>query len=133
MFRALIVSALCSIALTTSAVAQTAEWGQVGGWKIRVDRTLGNGGCFAFQSYEDGSVIRLGFNPERKTIYFLLGNGPLPASLFVSRLCFHVSNDAGRIAHCAGPRFAYLTQKLDLGSGRYPAYPFVRLNRHHTS
>jgi hypothetical protein len=74
MFRALIVSALCWIALTTSASAQTADWGQVGGWKIRVDRTLGNGGCFAFQSYEDGSVIRLGFNPERKTIYFLLGN-----------------------------------------------------------
>jgi hypothetical protein len=133
MTRALATHAPGGVRTNNAVHWRTAEWGQVGGWKIRVDRTLGNGGCFAFQSYEDGSVIRLGFNPERKTIYFLLGNGPLPASLFVSRLCFHVSNDAGRIAHCAGPRFAYLAQRLDLGSGRYPVYPFVRLNRHHTS
>ena len=73
MFRALVISLSCLMALTASATAQTADWGQVGGWKIRVDRTLGDG-CFAFQSYEDGSVIRLGFNPERKTIYFVLGN-----------------------------------------------------------
>jgi hypothetical protein len=64
---------LCWSALAASAVAQTAEWSQVGGWKIRVDRTIGNG-CFAYQTYDDGSVIRLGFNPESKTIYFLLGN-----------------------------------------------------------
>ena len=74
MFRALAFAALCWSALATSAVAQnTAEWGQVGGWKIRVDRTIGNG-CFAYQTYQDGSLIRLGFNPESKTIYFLLGN-----------------------------------------------------------
>jgi len=73
MFRALAFAALCWSALTASAIAQTAEWSQVGGWKIRVDRTIGNG-CFAFQTYDDGSVVRIGFNPERKTIYFLLGN-----------------------------------------------------------
>ena len=73
MFRALASAALCWSALTATAVAQTAEWSQIGGWKIRVDRTIGNG-CFAFQTYEDGSPIRLGFNPESKTIYFVLGN-----------------------------------------------------------
>ena len=74
MFRAIALAALGWSALTASAVAQnTAEWSQVGGWKIRVDRTIGNG-CFAYQTYDDGSVIRLGFNPETKTIYFVLGN-----------------------------------------------------------
>src|SRR5262249_20347197 len=69
-----VASALCWIALAASATAQTtAEWSQVGGWAIRVDRSLGNG-CFAVQTYEDGSIIRLGFDPNRRTIDFLLGN-----------------------------------------------------------
>jgi hypothetical protein len=74
MIRALIVFMVCWLATGFSAVAQqTAKWGQIGGWDIRVDRSLGNG-CFALQQYEDGTIIRLGFDAKRKTIYFMLGN-----------------------------------------------------------
>src|SRR5262245_46170612 len=52
---------------------ETAKWGQVGGWNIRVDQSLGHGG-FASQIYEDNTTIRLGFDIKKKTIYFMLGN-----------------------------------------------------------
>lgn len=52
----------------------TAAWGTVGGWQIRVDRSIGDG-CFALQGYGDGSVLRLGFDMTRKAIYLVVGNG----------------------------------------------------------
>ena len=51
----------------------TAAWSQVGGWQIRVDRSIGDG-CFALQGYRDGSVLRLGFDMTRKAIYLVVGN-----------------------------------------------------------
>src|SRR5262249_20602608 len=52
---------------------ETGKWGKVGGWEVRVDQSLGHG-CFAMQLYEDGTVIRVGFNISTRTIYFTLGN-----------------------------------------------------------
>jgi len=52
---------------------KTAKWGQVEGWRIAVDRSVGNG-CFASQQYEDGTSIRIGFDLQKKSIYFMLGN-----------------------------------------------------------
>jgi len=48
-------------------------WGQVGGWNIRVDPTFGNG-CFATQSYEDGTGIRLGIDANSQSLYIMLAN-----------------------------------------------------------
>jgi hypothetical protein len=45
----------------------------VGGWEIRVDRTLDNG-CFIFGSFEAGSILRVGFDPAAETGYVILGN-----------------------------------------------------------
>ena len=55
-------------------LAQTApKWAQVGGWEIRVDKSVGNG-CFAMQRYEDGTVVRIGVNVGQKSVYLLFLN-----------------------------------------------------------
>ena len=74
MMRGFAIAALGSMLLSGAAIAQdAAKWGQVGGWAIRVDRSVGNG-CFALQVYDNGTIIRLGFNMDRKAIYLMLGN-----------------------------------------------------------
>jgi hypothetical protein len=72
-----VAAALTALALLAPppAVAEetnTATWGTVGGWQIRVDRSIGNG-CFAAQAYSDGTVVRLGFDMNRKVIYLVFG------------------------------------------------------------
>lgn len=52
---------------------ETAKWGEVGGWQIRVDRSVGDG-CYAHQTYEDGTALRLGFDMKKGSIYFMLSN-----------------------------------------------------------
>lgn len=67
-----------TLALLASAPAvlaeetNTAHWGTVGGWQIRVDRSIGDG-CFAAQAYTDGTVVRLGFDMNRQVIYLVFG------------------------------------------------------------
>jgi hypothetical protein len=63
---------LCLLVDDASA-QQTAAWGTVAGWEIRVDRSIGDG-CYAYQPYEDGTTVRMGFDNEKKTIYLVLGN-----------------------------------------------------------
>jgi hypothetical protein len=62
----------CSSAAPVAA-QETAHWGQVGGWEIRVDRTVGNG-CFAYQVYERGTIVRIGLDMNRNQVYFFFGN-----------------------------------------------------------
>lgn len=50
-----------------------AKWGKVGGWEIRVDRSLGDG-CFAVQSFERGTVVRIGFDVKNQKIYVFFGH-----------------------------------------------------------
>lgn len=74
--RIFLLSVLLAGAFAGSAASQdngTAKWGQVGGWQIRVDRTIGNG-CFAVQGYEDGTWLRIGIDAKNRGIYFVLGN-----------------------------------------------------------
>lgn len=49
------------------------KWGDVGGWAIHVDRSVGNG-CFAMQVYDDNTVVRIGVDVEKKSIYLLFAN-----------------------------------------------------------
>jgi hypothetical protein len=46
----------------------TVKWGQVGGWAIMVDRTIGDG-CFAMQVFERGTVVRIGFDMRNRHVY----------------------------------------------------------------
>ncbi|MBS0523225.1 MAG: hypothetical protein JSS04_06270 [Proteobacteria bacterium] len=63
-----------AVALPGTTLAQgTASWGQVGGWKILVDRSVGDG-CFAFQPYEDGTIVRIGVDRNHQAVYLLFGN-----------------------------------------------------------
>jgi hypothetical protein len=48
-------------------------YAEVGGWQVRVDPGMGNG-CFVSQYAADGTGIRLGIDPERHTLYLMVGN-----------------------------------------------------------
>jgi len=62
MFKTSIASLAVAAALSTTAFAQQLEpWGTAGGWDIMIDPSLGNG-CLIQAEYQDGSVIRIGFD-----------------------------------------------------------------------
>lgn len=66
----------CLAALLLSGPASAKDeplFRQVGNWDIRVDTTLGNG-CFAYASWKDGSVFRVGINMEDENLLILMGN-----------------------------------------------------------
>jgi len=49
-------------AVAVSAGAQELEqWGTAGGWDVMIDPSLGNG-CLIQAAYNDGSVVRIGFD-----------------------------------------------------------------------
>lgn len=66
---------LAVILATAARASDTIPWtpSNVRGWDILVDRTLKNG-CFIITTFEDGTVLRLGFNRERQTAYIMVGN-----------------------------------------------------------
>ncbi len=69
-------SALFSLLMAPDAWSESGEtirWGKVGGWYIRVDRTVGDG-CFAMQVFERGTVVRIGFDVASRTIYLVFGH-----------------------------------------------------------
>lgn len=67
-----VLAATLVTATATAALAQTLEpWGQAGGWDILVDPSLGNG-CLIQAEFQDGSVVRIGFDRTR-------GNGYITA------------------------------------------------------
>jgi hypothetical protein len=69
-----VAAALLAMAANPAASQdQVAKWGQVGGWQISVDRTVGDG-CFAVQVFERGSIVRIGFDVEQQKIYVLFGH-----------------------------------------------------------
>lgn len=50
--------------LMTAGVAcaqELEQWGTAGGWDVMIDPTLGNG-CLIQAEYNDGSVVRIGFD-----------------------------------------------------------------------
>jgi hypothetical protein len=70
-------AALCLLALAipsaSLAESETAKWGQVGGWVIRVDRSVGDG-CFAVQVFERGTIVRIGLDITSKRVYLFIGH-----------------------------------------------------------
>ncbi len=76
MFKKICAALVAAFVVGSPAVVwaqSTVKWGQVGGWDIRVDRSVGNG-CFAMQGYQDGTVLRIGFNMNAGSFYFTVGN-----------------------------------------------------------
>lgn len=79
-------AAIVALLVSTGAAGaqETAQWSKVGGWSIRIDRTIGNG-CYAYQTYEEGTSIRVGFDLSKQSIYMILGN-PVWRSLEVGKV-----------------------------------------------
>lgn len=64
------------VALAGGAQAQeTTPWGDgdVNGWSIGIDHTIG-GGCFIYTLYEGDTSARIGFDPGSRGFYFLVGD-----------------------------------------------------------
>ena len=52
-----------------AAVAQDLEhWGEAGGWDVLIDPSLGDG-CLIQAEYEDGSLVRIGFDRDAEAGY----------------------------------------------------------------
>jgi hypothetical protein len=74
--RICLLSALLTATLAGPAASEgteTVKWGEAGGWHIRVDRTLDDG-CFAQQSYQDGTSLLIGLDVKNQAIYLVIGN-----------------------------------------------------------
>jgi len=66
--------AFAGLALTTPLAAQElASWDQVAGWDVMVDPSLGNG-CLIQAAYQDGSVVRIGFDQINESGYITAFN-----------------------------------------------------------
>lgn len=48
-------------------------WKSVGNWEISIDPTVRNG-CYALASWNGGTVLRIGMNPQEDNFYMLIGN-----------------------------------------------------------
>jgi hypothetical protein len=60
---------LVALAFSVPVAAQDLEyWGEAGGWDVMVDPTLGDG-CLIQAEYEDGSVVRIGFDRTKDVGY----------------------------------------------------------------
>ncbi|WP_100220852.1 hypothetical protein [Agrobacterium albertimagni] len=70
-----IVSVAVLLAATPAFPTDAIPWKEVGGWVVMMDPTLGNA-CYVSTIYEDGTVLRLGFNftGSQGAIYIALGN-----------------------------------------------------------
>lgn len=66
--------ALGLLLVSTSAFAQSLEpYGSVGGWDVMIDPSLGNG-CLIQAAYQDGSVVRIGFDRTQGNGYVTVFN-----------------------------------------------------------
>jgi hypothetical protein len=58
----LVVAGFAASTIATPVSAQSLEsWGEVAGWEVMIDPTLGDG-CLIQAAYQDGSVVRIGFD-----------------------------------------------------------------------
>lgn len=65
----LLKTLLCAVLLPGAALAQQLEqWGTAGGWDVMIDPTLGDG-CLIQAAYDDGSVVRIGFDRNQGSGY----------------------------------------------------------------
>ena len=72
MRRSAFLAVVASFALSAPVLSQSlVHWGDVAGWEVMVDPTLGNG-CLIQSEFTDGSIVRIGLDAAE-------GNGYLTA------------------------------------------------------
>ena len=68
---------ILGMAITLAGAPAAAQdpnfWKKVGDWEISIDPTIQNG-CYAVGTWDGGTVLRIGLNPEEDNFYFLIGN-----------------------------------------------------------
>ena len=71
MLRTLLVSA--ALAASPVAAQEAVFWKSVGNWDVSIDTTISNG-CYAIATWNGGTVLRIGLNPQEENFYLLVGN-----------------------------------------------------------
>ena len=63
------ICAVAAVLMAGTADAQSLEqWGHVEGWDVMIDPSLGNG-CLIQAAYQDGSLVRIGFDRNQGNGY----------------------------------------------------------------
>ncbi len=73
MFKQLTLALGLSLVAAIPVAAQNQMWGTVGNWEIAIDPEIDNG-CYAITSWNGGTSMRIGRNPQSQNFYFLIGN-----------------------------------------------------------
>ncbi len=67
--KATLLGGILGMSLALPTVSQELEvWGTAGGWDVLIDPSLGDG-CLIQAEYEDGSLVRIGFDRNKGTGY----------------------------------------------------------------
>jgi hypothetical protein len=68
-FKLTLLSGVIAVSAPQTATSQELEvWGTAGGWDVLIDPSLGDG-CLIQAAYEDGSLVRIGFDRNEGTGY----------------------------------------------------------------
>ena len=60
-------------AATPGVAEDSLLWKTVGDWDVSIDPTIGNG-CYTVASWNGGTILRIGLNPQEDNFYMLVGN-----------------------------------------------------------
>lgn len=72
--RSMAAAVACSLTLSTAAVADIADWGEVDGWFVAVDTTFSPRSCFAAAEFDGETYLRIGIDASDATVYAVLAN-----------------------------------------------------------
>jgi hypothetical protein len=70
-----VIALLLSVASHVARAQDSVPWGdgEIAGWAVAVDQTVGNG-CFIATIFEGDTTARIGFNPPEGSFYFQVGD-----------------------------------------------------------
>lgn len=71
--RSLVAGAALSLAAGLACAQSLERWGETAGWDILIDPSLGNG-CLIQAEYDDGSLVRIGFDHTQDSGYLTVFN-----------------------------------------------------------
>lgn len=73
LLKSLAAGATLALAAGIACAQSLEHWGEVAGWDVLIDPTLGNG-CLIQTEYEDGSLVRIGFDHTQDAAYVTVFN-----------------------------------------------------------
>lgn len=71
--KSAVAGAALALVAGVAGAQELERWGETSGWDILIDPTLGNG-CLIQAEYDDGSVVRIGFDPTQDAGYVTVFN-----------------------------------------------------------